>query len=352
MDGDPEVLFELRGGVATVTLNRPEALNALTLAMVRSLDARLADCAADAAVRIIVIQGAGERAFCAGGDVRALYDAGLSGGDLPAVFYREEYVLNHFIHGLDKPFVALMDGIVMGGGVGVSVHGSHRVATERTLFAMPETGIGLFPDVGGSYFLPRLPGAIGMYLALTGARLGAADCLYAGIATHCVASPRLDELRDALTRHGAGDARAGVDRALGGLHRDPGAAPLAAHRDAIDRCFAAASVAEIIAGLEAERTDWAVKQLEALGAKSPTSLKVTVRQIRAGAGIGFAEVLRMEYRLTQACMAGHDFYEGVRAAVIDKDRRPKWRPARLDQVTEAAVDAYFAPLGDRDLVLG
>ena len=346
MDGDSEVLFELRGGVATVTLNRPEALNALTLAMVRSLDARLADCAADAAVRVIVIQGAGERAFCAGGDVRALYDAGLSGGDLPAVFYRREYALNHRIHGLEKPYVALMDGITMGGGVGVSVHGSHRVATERTLFAMPETGIGLFPDVGGSYFLPRLPGAIGMYLALTGTRLAAADCLYAGIATHCVASGRLDELRDALTRD------SNVDRALGGLHWDPGTAPLAAHRDAIDRCFAAASVAEIIAGLEAERTDWAVKQLEALGAKSPTSLKVTVRQISAGAGIGFAEVLRMEYRLTQACMAGHDFYEGVRAAVIDKDRQPKWRPARLDQVTEAAVDAYFAPLGDRDLVLG
>ncbi len=346
MDGDSEVLFELRGGVATVTLNRPEALNALTLAMVRSLDARLADCAADAAVRVIVIQGAGERAFCAGGDVRALYEAGLSGGDLPAVFYRREYALNHRIHGLEKPYVALLDGITMGGGVGVSVHGSHRVATERTLFAMPETGIGLFPDVGGSYFLPRLPGAIGMYLALTGARLAAADCLYAGIATHCVAGARLDELRDALTRDGD------VDRALRRLHQDPGAAPLAAHRDAIDRCFAAASVAEIIAALEAERTDWAAKQLEVLGAKSPTSLKVTVRQIRAGAGIGFAEVMRMEYRLTQACMAGHDFYEGVRAAVIDKDRKPKWRPARLDQVTEAAVDAYFAPLGDRDLVLG
>lgn len=346
MDGDSEVLFELRGGVATVTLNRPEALNALTLAMVRSLDAWLADCAADAAVRVIVIQGAGERAFCAGGDVRALYDAGLSGGDLPAVFYRREYALNHRIHGLEKPYVALLDGITMGGGVGVSVHGSHRVATERTLFAMPETGIGLFPDVGGSYFLPRLPGAIGMYLALTGARLAAADCLYAGIATHCVAGARLDELRHALTRDGD------VDRALGGLHWDPGAAPLAAHRDAIDRCFAAASVAEIIAALEAERTDWAAQQLKILGGKSPTSLKVTVRQLRAGAGIGFAEALRMEYRLTQACMAGHDFYEGVRAAVIDKDRRPKWRPARLDQVTEAAVDAYFAPLGDRDLVLG
>jgi len=247
----------------------------------------------------------------------------------------------------------LMDGITMGGGVGVSVHGSHRVATERTRFAMPETGIGLFPDVGGSYFLPRLPGAIGMYLALTGAQLGPADCLYAGIATHCMDFGRLDEMKRALPRAvGTGDAHVGVDRTMGARHQNPGAAPLAAHRDAIDRCFAAASVADIVAALEAEGSDWATQQLEILGAKSPTSLKVTFRQIRAGATMDFAEVMRMEYRLTQGCMAGHDFYEGVRAAVIDKDRTPKWRPARLDQVTEAAVDAYFAPLGERDLVLG
>ncbi|MFQ5953528.1 MAG: enoyl-CoA hydratase/isomerase family protein [Kiloniellales bacterium] len=347
----PEILFELRGGLATVTLNRAPALNALTLEMVRLLDARLVEWAADPAVRAILVEGAGERAFCAGGDVRALYEAGKAGGDLPAEFYAAEYAMNHRIHRLDKPYVALMDGITMGGGVGVSVHGSHRVVTEHTVFAMPETGIGLFPDVGGGYFLPRLPGALGMYLGLTGARLEAADCLYAGIATHYVASGRLGALKDALARADwQADARA-IDRTLNGLHEGPGAAPLAAHRQAIDRCFAAETVADIIGELEAQNTDWAARQLEILAAKSPTSLKLAFRQIREGAKMSFAEVMRMEYRLTQGCMAGHDFYEGVRAAVIDKDRAPKWRPARLDQVTDAAVDAYFAPLGERDLVL-
>ncbi len=347
-----DILMEVGGSVATVTLNRPKALNALTLEMIRRFDPRLQEWAADPRIHAIVVEGAGERAFCAGGDVRALYDAGRAGGRLPADFYREEYTLNHHIHRLGKPYVALMDGITMGGGVGVSVHGSHRVASERTTFAMPETGIGLFPDVGGSYFLPRLPGAIGMYLALTGARLGAADCLYAGIATHYVDSARLDGLKGALARADwSGAPNAVVDRALDGFREDPGAPPLAADRDAIDRCFAGESVADIVAALEETGTDWAARQLETLAAKSPTSLKVTFRQIRAGGSMGFAEVLKMEYRLTQGCMAGHDFYEGVRAAVIDKDRAPKWRPPTLDQVSGAAVDAYFAPLGDRELVL-
>ena len=253
---------------------------------------------------------------------------GRSGGDLPAVFYRREYALNHRIHGLEKPYVALMDGITMGGGVGVSVHGSHRVATERTLFAMPETGIGLFPDVGGSYFLPRLPGAIGMYLALTGTRLAAADCLYAGIATHCVAGARLDELRHALTRNGD------VDRVLGGLHWDPGTPPLAAHRDAIDRCFAAASVADIIAALEAERTDWAAKQLEVLGAKSPTSLKVTVRQIRAGAGIGFAEAIAHGIPPDPGLHGRPRLLRGGTRGDHRQGPAAEMAAARLDQVTE------------------
>ncbi len=352
MSGDPDILFEVTHGLATATLNRAEALNALTFDMVRRLDARLVEWAADPAVRAILIEGAGGRAFCAGGDVRALYQAGKAGGDLPARFYAAEYAMNYRIHRLEKPYVALMDGITMGGGVGVSVHGSHRVVTERTVFAMPETGIGLFPDVGGGYFLPRLPGALGTYLGLTGARLEAADCRYAGIATHTVPAARLDALKDALARADwPDDAHAAVGRTLDALHQDPGAAPLAAHRRAIDRCFAADTVAGIIAELEAQGTDWAARQLEILAAKSPTSLKLACRQIRQGATMGFAEVMRMEYRLTQGCMAGHDFYEGVRAAVIDKDRAPKWRPPSLDEVSDAAVDAYFAPMGERDLVL-
>jgi enoyl-CoA hydratase len=333
-------------------LNRPQVLNALTLDMIRALDARLRAWAGDPSVRTVVVEGAGARGFCAGGDVRAMYDVRGTESDLPAVLYREEYSLNYRIHRLAKPYVALMDGITMGGGVGVSVHGSHRVATERTLFAMPETGIGLFPDVGGSYFLPRLPGQIGLYLALTGARLGAADCRYAGIATHCLPSARLDDLKAALaTADPSGDAHAAVDAVLAGLDEDPGEAPLARHRAAIDRCFAGRSVDEVIAALAAEGTDWAAAQRDILATKSPTSLKITFRQIRAGRRLDFAAAMTMEYRMVQRCMAGHDFYEGVRAVVIDKDQRPRWRPARLEAVSAADVDAYFAPLGAHDLVL-
>jgi enoyl-CoA hydratase len=327
-------------------------LNALTLDMIRALDARLRAWAGDPSVRAIVVEGAGERGFCAGGDVRALYDVRHTKSDLPAVLYREEYSLNHRIHGFAKPYVALMDGIAMGGGVGVSVHGSHRVATERTLFAMPETGLGLFPDVGGSHFLPRLPGRIGMYLALTGARLGAADCRYAGIAGHYLPSARLGELKAALAEaEWSGDAHAAVDAVLARFDEDPGEPPLARHRAAIDRCFAGGSVEQVVAALAAEGTDWATAQRDILATKSPTSLKITLRQIRAGGRLGFAAAMTMEYRMVQRCVAGHDFYEGVRAVVIDKDRAPRWRPASLEEVSVAAIDAYFAPLGENDLVL-
>ena len=333
------ILFERRGRLAIVTLNRPAALNALTLDMIRQLDRKLADWAVDPSVGAVVIRGAGERAFCAGGDVRALYDGDAA---YRAEFYRDEYRLNRRVFCFPKPYLALIDGVVMGGGVGVSVHGSHRVASERTLFAMPETGIGLFPDVGGGYFLPRRPGRIGMYLALTGARLGAADCLYAGIATHCVPGDRLDALVDAL-------ADGDVDATLAHFATDPGPPPLAEHRAAIDRCFAGASVEAIVATLKAESGDWARAMRETLAAKSPTSLKLAFRQLSAGATLDFEAVLVMEYRLSQFCMAGHDFFEGVRAVVIDKDNAPRWRPATLAEVSEAEIDRAFRPLGDRDL---
>ncbi len=337
-DAQP-ILFERRGGLAIVTLNRPAALNALTLDMIRQLDRRLAEWAVDPSVGAVVIRGAGGRAFCAGGDVRALYD-----GDAAycAEFYRDEYRLDRRVFRFPKPYVALIDGVVMGGGVGVSVHGSHRVASERTLFAMPETGIGLFPDVGGGYFLPRRPGRIGMYLALTGARLRAADCLYAGVATHYVPGDRLDALVDAL-------ADGDVDAPLARFATDPGPPPLAEHRAAIDRCFAGGSVETIIETLEAESGDWARTTRATLAAKSPTSLRLTFRQLSAGATLDFEAVLVMEYRLSQFCMAGHDFFEGVRAVVIDKDNAPRWRPATLAEVTEAEIERAFRPLGDRDL---
>ena len=265
-----------------------------------------------------------------------------------AAFYRDEYTLNHRIKTYAKPYVALIDGVVMGGGVGVSVHGSHRVVTENALFAMPETGIGFFPDVGGSWFLPRMPGAIGMYLGLTGARLGAAEALYCGFATHHVPRARLADTAGALA---AADSPGAVGAALAAHGEEPGEAPLRTHGDAIDRCFTADSVEAIVAALEAEAGDWACETLAALAAKSPTSLKVTHRLIRGGAALDFAEATRVAFRLSQRFCAAHDFREGVRAAVIDKDRGPDWRPATLDAVSAAAVDAYFAPLGRGDLLL-
>lgn len=341
-----EILFEAKGGVGLVTLNRPQALNALTLAMVGALDIKLRAWAGDPEVRCVVIQGAGDRAFCAGGDIRALYDSGKSGtGTLTADFYREEYRLNRFIKRYPKPYIALIDGVVMGGGVGVSVHGSHRIATERTLFAMPETGIGLFPDVGGSYFLPRCPGRTGFYLGLTGARIKAADCLYAGIATHHVPFGALDELVEALRGNSDGAVTDTVMR----FATSPGMASLDQNRAAIDRCFAMASVETIQTALEADGSEWAKAARAAMGEKAPICEKVTLRQLERGAALPFEDCMVMEFRLSQRAMAAHDFYEGVRAAVIDKDRAPKWRPASLAEVSEADVETWFAPLPGGDL---
>lgn len=343
-----DIIFEVERGRARVLLNRPKALNALSFEMAKRFDARLSEWAEDPAVRFVVIEGAGERAFCAGGDIRELYRSmNDPASTLAADFYRVEYRLNHRIHAFPKPYVALIDGVVMGGGVGVSVHGSHRVVGDKLLFAMPETGIGLFPDVGGSYFLPRLPGRLGFYLGLTGARIGAADALYCGIATHYVPSDRFAALRTALDEGGA----EGIDAAIARFAADPGPAPLAAHRAAIDRCFAAGTVEGVLDALRAEGTEWARETLAGLAKKSPTSLKVTLRQLQRGAGLDFAAAMRMEYRLSQHFCAGHDFREGIRAVVIDKDNAPRWRPDRLDAVSEADVESYFAPLPGGDLEL-
>ena len=328
-----DILCDVRDGIARVVLNRPEALNALTLEMAQALDARLREWQDDPAVRCVLVRGQGSRAFCAGGDIRRLYDE--RGGDYPRQFYRTEYRLNARLHRFAKPYIAFLDGIVMGGGVGVSVHGSHRIATEHTMFAMPETGIGLFPDVGGSYFLSRLPGALGMYLGLTGARIGAADAIYCGIAQYFVPGTNWDKLSDA-------DSIAAVVRPT-----EP--AKLAAHRTVIDRCFACESVEEIVDGLAHEVDPFAADTLAVLKTKSPTSLKITHRQIRAGRDLDFDVCMRMEWRMVNRVIAGHDFYEGTRAAIIDKDRAPRWRPARLEEVSDEEVARYFAPLSGDEL---
>ena len=344
MSNEPEILLDHRGTAGIVTLNRPAALNAVTRAMVRTLREALEGWRHDGDVSRIIVTAAGGRAFSAGGDLRAIYEAGRAGRQEESIgFWREEYALNAAIKHYPKPYVALIDGIVMGGGVGISVHGSHRVAGDRFEFAMPEVGIGFFPDVGATWFLPRAPGEIGTYCALTGARLKAADALAAGLATHRVASVRLGELVEALC------GTASVDAILAAFAEPPGNG-LIAHRRAIDRIFAASSVEEMLALLDAEAAAassdarWAGEAAAAIRAKAPLSLKIARAQMRRGRDWSFEECMRAEFRVVSRVAYGHDFYEGIRAVIIDKDNRARWRPPTLAEVTAESVERHFAPL--------
>jgi enoyl-CoA hydratase len=360
MSDSGDILFGHHGGVATVTLNRPQALNAFTLGMYRHFAPMLRAWADEPIVHAVLIRGAEGRAFCAGGDVRAIAEAGRGLAGDPALtsdFFRDEYQLIRHIHRYPKPCLAIIDGITMGGGAGVSVNGAYRIATERTMLAMPETGIGLFPDVGATRFLNLAPGHVGRYLALSGVRLGPADALYCGFATHFVPRERVPALAGALA-HIAwrdGEESAQIDEALGAFHTAPGQPPLAARRAAIDRCFAEDTVEAVLVALAGEAkaggsdAEWAAQTRAGLVTKSPTSLKVTLRQLILGQGYDIEAALALEYRLTQHFMQGHDFYEGVRAALIDKDQQPRWHPATLAEVTDAMVDGYFAPLGEAEL---
>ena len=348
---DREVVFERTGQLGLITLNRPKALNALTLGMIRQMQGQLDAWAEDPAVGAVLVRGAGGKAFCAGGDVLAISRAAREGDELSRIFFREEYTLNRTIKTYPKPYIALIDGITMGGGVGISEHGSHRIVGDRTLYAMPETAIGMFPDVGGTYFLPRRPGRLGQYLALTGARLKAADCLYCGVATAYVPSDRSEDLVAALSQAELrGEAAGKVDDILGDVSTDPGTPPLAAHREAIDRCFASDKAVEVFAALAAEGGDWAERTLATLKAASPLALMVTEEAIRRGASLSFEDCMTMEYRLSQSFMAGRDFHEGIRALLIDKDKSPRWQHASIEAVSDAEVEAYFAPLGENDLL--
>ncbi len=341
---DAEILFERRGALGLITLNRPKALNALTRDMCLRMMAQLDAWAKDPSLSTVAIRGAGERAFCAGGDIRALHDSGRAGTLYALDFWRDEYTLNAMIKHYPKPYVALIHGIVMGGGVGVSVHGHCRIADDSAVFAMPETGIGFFPDVGGSYFLPRCPGETGMYLALTGARLKAADMRYVGVSTHTVPQTQWNALIGILADGGEpGNALAKFEERI--------FAPLAEHRAKIDRIFAAESVEAALAGLDAESGDWPRATAAAIRTKSPTSLKLVYREMREGKKRSFDDCMRMEYRMANRVLSGHDFYEGVRAAIIEKDNAPRWRPAALAEVTDETVDAHFATLGEMELRL-
>ncbi len=345
----PPVLVSSQGHLGVLTLNRPDALHALDGEMVKIMTEALLVWLTDPAIAGIMVDHAGPRGFCAGGDIRMLAESGAKDGQEARAFFYDEYRLNHLIANYPKPYVAILDGVTMGGGVGISVHGPFRIGTERTLFAMPETGIGLFPDVGGGWFLPRLSGEIGMWLALTGTRLKAADCVIAGILTHYVPSELLDALKaqvaGAMSTH---TPLAALKSGLAALEEEAGRPQhlTDATIAIINRCFAQGSVEAILDALSKEESDWAKEQAHVLGQKSPQTLKVAFRQLRQGRSASdFAAHMALEYRIGARVVRRHDFLEGVRAVIIDKDQAPKWQPASLEEVDDAMLDTIFAPLG-------
>ncbi len=384
-----EILIERRGTAGIITLHRPAALNAVTRTMVRAIAEALERWRNDDAVTRVIVMAAPGRAFSAGGDLRHIYELGRAGRQSEALeFWREEYILNAAIKHYPKPYVALIDGIVMGGGVGVSVHGSHRVAGDRFQFAMPEVGIGFFPDVGATWFLPRLPGELGTWCALTGDRLGVADAVAAGVAIHRIASARFAELTEALTgavpvdamlaafaeplsspfaAEGRGGGSGGFGTEVpdlatptpdpspqgGGAKKrtptsfSPEPRPITSRCAAIDRLFAGASVEAILAALDSETgpdAEFARANAAAIRTKAPMSLKIALAQMRRGRALSFADCMRTEFRIVSRVAYGEDFYEGIRAVIVDKDNRPRWHPATLAEVTPEMVEGYFAPL--------
>jgi enoyl-CoA hydratase/carnithine racemase len=343
---------EVRNRIAFITLNRPAALNALSLEMIVQLRTALGKFAKDANVKAVLIKGAGEKAFCAGGDIRAIYQSYQNSDSLQRDFFETEYPLDYLLHSYPKPYIALIDGIVMGGGMGISQGSRLRIVGDRTRMAMPEVAIGFFPDVGASYFLSRLAGSLGPYLALTGVQIRAADALYAGLADVYLPRAGVDMLETELAALTWSDADRSEDRrAIGGaIHRlanvDLPPAPLAAIRPAIDQHFAAANVPALLESLEGEERpqflEWARQTVDLINTRSPTMLAVTLEQLKRGKSMSLADCLRMELGLVRHCFIQGDFIEGVRAMIIDKDNAPAWRPQHIDEVTDASVEAMFA----------
>lgn len=339
-----ELVVTSEGGLGHVLLNRPKVLNSLSLVMVREMEKALDRFESDDLIRAIWMIGAGDRAFCAGGDIRALYDAGKAGEDLPETFWREEYVLDERISRFGKPVISFWNGITMGGGVGLAAHASHRIVIERTRFAMPEAGIGFFPDVGASWLLTRKPGHFGTYVALTGVNCGPAETILAGMADHFVLEVRLPELRDSLAGLGPEAGHDAVSQIIARFADEPTPAIPAEHLALIDRCFGGNTIEDILEALAAEDDLFATATRTSLLSKSPTSLKVTLELYLKGRSAGdLRACLEHEFSVTAGMISGHDFYEGVRAAIIDKDRNPRWSPAELSGVSKSDVAAYFAP---------
>jgi enoyl-CoA hydratase len=339
-----DVLISIDGHAGRLSLNRPKAIHALNLPMCRAMIDALVKWRDDEAVEAVIIDHSEGRGFCAGGDIRMLAESGAKDGTEARQFFHTEYRLNHLLFAYAKPVVAFMDGITMGGGVGISQPAKYRVATEHTRFAMPETGIGLFPDVGGGWYLPRLEGRVGVYLALTGARLDGAECLALGLATHYLPSEKLAEAKARIAQHP--DRIGGI---LGELSVTAPPAAIMQHIDRINRLFASDSYEEILAALETDGGEWAEKELATLHGKSPQTCKVALRQLKEGGEMhDFAAQMTQEYAIGSRVVQMHDFIEGVRALIIDKDNSPKWDPPTPEAVTDDWIDAIFAPLPENE----
>ena len=337
-----EVILDRAGSAAVIRLNRPKALNSINLPMVRTIRHALEQYRDDPSIGAVILRGEGERGLCAGGDIRVLYDLGKAGDPEVTRFWREEFPLNYTISHYPKPYVALMDGITMGGGVGLSAHGRHRVVTERTRLAMPETGIGYFPDVGATWLLPKAPGEVGTWMALTGQEVDGAGAIYAGLADALMPAERLDALVDAIGALGGAGGNGEVDDTIASFAVPPAESVLEKNRQLIDRCFGFDRVEDVLAALAAEEGDFAATTREAMLKRSPTSLKLSLRLLRAGRqSSGLVECLEREFGAGVEILRHHDFYEGVRAAIIDKDRNPRWLPAGLSDVTAESIERYL-----------
>src|ERR1700731_1371694 len=348
---EPDLIARREGAVGVIRLNRPKAINAVTLVMFRDIDKALDEFESAPAVGLILLEGAGERGLCAGGDIRALYESSQVKGDLGKILWREEYILNARIAKFPKPYVAFMDGLVMGGGVGLSAHSAHRVVTERTKLAMPEVGLGFFPDVGGTWLLSRSPGEIGTYFGLTGQTMNGPDAVYARFADAVVPSARLAALRETLVGLRAGVDSADVKAAIDGFSTGETAGPVAANRSRIDAGFAHDRMQDIVAALQRDGSELAQSTLKTLNEKSPRGMVVALKLLRLARGSSsLEECLVREYRAALQGFASDDFREGVRAAVIDKDRNPKWSPPGIEDVTPEMVAPYFAAIGADELV--
>jgi len=339
-----DVLISVDGRVGRLSLNRPKAIHALNLPMCQAMIEALLEWRDDDAIEAVLIDHSEGRGFCAGGDIRMLAESGAKDGTEARLFFHTEYRLNHLLFTYPKPVVAFMDGITMGGGVGISQPAKYRVATEHTRFAMPETGIGLFPDVGGGWYLPRLEGRVGVFLALTGARLDGAECVALGLATHYLPSEKLAEAKDRIAAHP--DRIGGI---LGELSVTAPPAAITGQIDKINRLFASDTYEDILAALEADGGEWAGKELATLHSKSPQTCKVALRQLAEGAEMhDFASQMTQEYAIGARVVRMHDFIEGVRALIVDKDNSPKWDPPTPEAVTDDWIDAIFAPLPDSE----